>query len=149
MNEAAASALQPLATVDPPPAVPALSQGLRDKFASGLIYNEGAWIFTEHVGQWAGVPASASAAIAEMGWQDLSSYEWNVNAFHLEDYAPVHVTSIDGQPQISRDDQVLLLRLGLVVADSVFDLIRASPERVPIRCVIGGAFDTCVVFRFH
>ncbi|MBG0827007.1 hypothetical protein HS041_04420 [Planomonospora sp. ID67723] len=149
MNEAAASALQPLAAVDPPPTVPALSQELRDKLASGLTCNEGAWIFTEHVGQWVGAPASASAAITKMGWQDLSGYEWNVNAFHLEDYAPVQVTDLDGQPQISRDDQVLLLRLGMVVADSVFDLIRALSEPVPVRCVIGGASDTCVVFRFH
>ncbi|MEV5895790.1 hypothetical protein [Nonomuraea fuscirosea] len=148
MNEAAASTLRPLATVDLPPAVPSLSQGLRDKFTRGLTYNEGAWIFTEHVGQWAGAPASASAAIAKMGWQDLSGYEWNVNAFHLEDYAPIQVENLDGQPQISREDQALVLRLGLVVADSVFALIRALPEPVPVRCVIS-ANDTCVVFRFH
>ncbi|GAA1622779.1 hypothetical protein GCM10009733_019280 [Nonomuraea maheshkhaliensis] len=41
-----------------------------------------------------------------------------------------------------------MLRLGLVVADSVFALIRASPEPVPVRCVIS-ANDSCVVFRFH
>lgn len=51
MNEAAASALRPLATADPPPVVPGLGQRLRDKFATGLTYNEGAWVFTEHVGQ--------------------------------------------------------------------------------------------------
>ncbi|MER5318167.1 hypothetical protein [Streptosporangium roseum] len=148
MNEAAASALRPLATADPPPVVPGLGQRLRDKFATGLTYNEGAWIFTEHVGQWAGMPASASAAIAKMGWQDLSGYEWNVNSFHLEDYASVHVAHLDGRPQIGREGQVVLVRFGLVVADSVFALIRALPEPVPVRCVIG-ANDTCVVFRFH
>ncbi|MEU8358086.1 hypothetical protein AB0C27_18920 [Nonomuraea sp. NPDC048882] len=67
MNEAAASTLRPLASVGLPPAVPSLSQGLRDKFTRGLTYNEGAWIFTEHVGQWVGAPASASAAIATGG----------------------------------------------------------------------------------
>ncbi|MET9063642.1 hypothetical protein ACWDR1_18735 [Streptosporangium sandarakinum] len=149
MNEAAASALQPLIVVDPPPVVPSLSQGLREKLALGLTCNEGAWIFTEHVGQWVGVPASASAAIAKMGWKDLSGYEWFVNAFHLEDYASVHVANLDGQPQIGREDQIILFRLGLVVADRVFALNRALPEPVPVRCVIGGSADTCVVFRFH
>lgn len=148
MNEAAASALQPLVTVDPPPVVPGLSQDLRDKFALGLTYNEGAWIFADHASQWVSAPFSALAAIAKMGWKDLSGYEWNVNAFHLEDYAPVHVANLDGQPQINHENQVVLLRLGLVVADSVFSLIRALPEPVPVRCVIG-ANDTCVVFRFH
>jgi hypothetical protein len=148
MNEAAASALQPLTTVDPPPVVPSLSQELRDKFAEGLTYNEGAWIFTEHAGQWVTAPASASVAIAKMGWKDLSGYEWNVNAFHLEDYTPVHVENLDGQPQISHEDQVMLLRFGLVVADNVFSLIRGLPEPVLVRCVIG-ANATSVVFRFH
>ncbi|MGJ6966249.1 hypothetical protein ACSDR0_30505 [Streptosporangium sp. G11] len=148
MNEAAASALRPLTTVDPPPTVPDLGQELRDKFAEGLTYNDGAWIFTEHVGQWVGMPASASAAIAKMGWKDLSGYEWNVNAFHLKDYAPIHGENLDGRPRISHEDQVVLMRFGLVVADNVFGLVRALPEPAPARCVIG-ANDTCVVFRFH
>jgi hypothetical protein len=145
MNEAAASALQPL--LQPFPATE-LGQALLDKFAGGLAYNEGAWVFADHVGQWVGMPESASAAIATMGWQDLSGYEWFVNAFHLEDYAPVQVTSLDGRPLISQEDQAGLLRLGLVVADRVFGLVRALPEPVPVRCVIG-ANDTSVVFRFH
>ncbi|GAA4180415.1 hypothetical protein GCM10022252_03220 [Streptosporangium oxazolinicum] len=148
MNEAAASALRPLTTVDPPPTVPALGQELRDKFTEGLTYNDGAWIFTEHIGQWAGAPASASAAITKMGWKNLSGYEWNVNAFHLEDYTPVHRENLNGRPWISHEDQVMLLKLGLVVADNVFGLVRALPEPIPVRCVIG-ANDTCVVFRFH
>ncbi|WP_157570737.1 hypothetical protein [Microtetraspora malaysiensis] len=148
MNEAAASALQPLAPADPPPAAPVVGQGLHDKFAQGLTYNEGALTFADHVGQWAAQP-SVSAAIAEMGWQDLTGYEGNVNAFHLEDYAPVHVAILDGgQPQIRYEDQVMLLRLGLVVADSVFGLIRALPEPVPVRCVIN-ANETAATFRFH
>ncbi|MFF3671843.1 hypothetical protein, partial [Microtetraspora malaysiensis] len=113
MNEAAASALQPLAPADQPSAVPVVGQGLRDKLAQGLTYNEGALTFADHVGQWAAQP-SVSAAIAEMGWQDLTGYEGNVNAFHLEDYAPVHVAILDGgRPQIRYEDQVMLLRLGL------------------------------------
>lgn len=149
MNEAAASALQPLTIVDPPPAVLGLSEGLRDKFALGLTCNEGAWIFTDHVGQWAAVPASASEAIAKTGWRDLTGYECNVNAFHLEDYAPVSVTITDGcQPQIDYEDQIALLRLGLVVADNVFGLMGALPEPFPARCIVS-ANDTCVIFRFH
>ncbi|MGI5491445.1 hypothetical protein [Microtetraspora malaysiensis] len=148
MNEAAASALQPLAPADPASAVPVVSQGLRDKFAQGLTYNEGALTFAEHVGQWAAL-ASVSAAIAEMGWQDLTGYEGNVNAFHLEDYAPVHAVILDGgQPRIAYEDRVMLLRLGLVVADSVFGLIQALPEPVPVRCVIA-ANDAGATFRFH
>ncbi|GIH69559.1 hypothetical protein [Sphaerimonospora thailandensis] len=149
MNEAAASALQPLAPADPTSAVPVVSQALRDKFAQGLTYNEGALTFAEHDGQWVAAPASASAAIVKMGWQDLTGYECNVNAFHLEDYAPVHVAiSDDRRPQIRYEDQVMLLRLGLVVADSLFGLIQALPEPVPVRCVIN-ANDTAATFRFH
>jgi hypothetical protein len=145
MNEAAASVLHPLM---PPFPIPELSPALHDKLARGLTHNEGAWVFAEHVGQWVGLPDSASAAITKMGWKDLSGYEWFVNAFHLEDYAPVQVTSLDGRPQISHQDQAGLLRLGLVVADRVLGLIRALPEPVSVRCVIG-ANDTCVMFRFH
>ncbi len=84
-----------------------------------------------------------------MGWQDLTGYECNVNAFHLEDYAPVPVAiNDDGRPQIRYEDQIMLLRLGLVVADGLFDLIQALPEPVPVRCVIN-ANDTAATFRFH
>ncbi|MFF3671490.1 hypothetical protein, partial [Microtetraspora malaysiensis] len=40
------------------------------------------------------------------------------------------------------------LLLGLVVADSVFGLIRALPEPVSVRCVIN-ANETAATFRFH
>ncbi|WP_327088454.1 hypothetical protein OIE66_40075 [Nonomuraea sp. NBC_01738] len=148
MNEAAETALQPLTGGHPSSATLHLGPDLQDKLAKGLTCNEGAWIFTDHVGQWVAAPASSLDAIAKMGWENLTGYEWNVNAFHLEDYAAVHVANLDGQPQIAYEDQLLLVRLGLAVADGVFDLLRGLAEPVPVRCVIS-ANVTCVVFRFH
>ena len=102
-----------------------------------------------HIGQWPAAPASASAAVVTMGWLDLTGYECNYNSFHLEDYAPVQVTSSDdGQPRISTDDQVVLLRLGTAVADAVLGLVRVLPQPTPVRCVIL-ANDTNGTFRFH
>lgn len=84
-----------------------------------------------------------------MGWQDLTGYECNVNAIHLEDYALIHVATLDGgQPQIRYEDQIVLLRLGLVVADDVSGLVQALPEPVPVRCIVN-ANDTAATFRFH
>ncbi|TDB69893.1 hypothetical protein E1165_27345 [Micromonospora sp. KC723] len=84
-----------------------------------------------------------------MGWQDLTGYECNYNSFHLEDYAPVQVTILDdGQPQISTEDQIVLLRLGMVVADAVLRLVRALPQPTAVRCIVL-ANDTNGTFRFH
>ncbi|WP_433114983.1 hypothetical protein [Micromonospora sp. CA-246542] len=149
MNEAGATALQPLAATELPTLCDALDQDLQNLLAWGLTDNEGALIFTAHKDRWPAAPASASDAVAKMGWQDLTGYECNYNSFHLEDYAPVQVTiRDDGQPQISTDDQGVLLRLGMVVADAVLRLVRALPRPTAVRCIIL-ANDTNGTFRFH
>ena len=149
MNEAAATALQPLTATLMPTVSDALGQDLQDMLAKGLTDNEGALILTAHVGGWPAAPASVSAAIAKMNWQDLTGYECAYNSFHLEGYVPVQVTHLDeGRPQISTEDQVVLLRRGMVVADAVLRLVRALPQPTAVRCIIL-ANDACATFRFH
>ncbi|SIN30800.1 hypothetical protein SAMN04489832_5168 [Micromonospora cremea] len=149
MNEAAVTALQPLAADDLPTVGGTLDQDLQDMLAQGLTDNEGALIFTAHIGQWPAAPASVPAAVAKMGWRDLTGYECNYNSFHLEDHAPVKVTILDdGQLQINTEGQVVLLRLGMVVADAVLRLVRALPQPTAVRCIIL-ANDTNSTFRFH
>ncbi|MFG3579032.1 hypothetical protein [Micromonospora chersina] len=143
MNESAAAALHPLR---PAAALPAaeLHDELRDKLSPGVVESEGALVFAAHRSS-----GSPTAAIARMGWPDLTHYECQVNSFHLEDYAPVEVTVLeDGQPHISLADQVTLLRLGMAVADVVCGLVRTSVPGTPIRCIVS-ANDTNGVFRFH
>lgn len=143
MNESAAAALQPLRPAAELPA-PDLHEELRDKLLRGVVECEGALVFAAHHRS-----DSPGAAIARMGWPDLTHYECQINGFHLEDYAPVEVALLDdGQPQISHADQVTLLRLGLAVADAVRDLVRTHHSPAPVRCIIS-ANDTNGVFRFH
>ncbi|MEU0155745.1 hypothetical protein [Micromonospora fulviviridis] len=143
MNESAAAALQPLRLTAALSAAD-LHDELRAKLSQGVVESEGALIFAAHHRS-----DSPTAAIARMGWPDLTHYECQVNSFHLEDYAPVEVAVLeDGQPQINHADQVGLLRLGLSVADAVRSLVRAHTSRTAIRCIIS-ANDTNGVFRFH
>ncbi|MGW1449682.1 hypothetical protein ACWCO3_15550 [Micromonospora sp. NPDC002411] len=147
MNEAAATALRPLTGSDVPTGT--LDQDLEDRLAQGLTDNEGALIFTTHVGQWPAAPASASAALVTMGWRDLTGYECNYNSFHLQDHAPVQATILDdGQPQISDDDRLVLLRLGMAVAAAVLRLVRTQAHPTAVRCIVL-VNDTNGTFRFH
>jgi hypothetical protein len=62
---------------------------------------------------------------------------------------PVHVGSLeDGEPVISDVDQVLILRHGLGFALEIVRLVRALPEPVAVRCIVG-ANSTNGTFRFH
>jgi hypothetical protein len=119
MNEAAASALHPLVITDPAARAAEFDEDLRDKLAQGLFPDEDALVFAGHL------PTGS----ARTAWPDLTGYECHVNGFHLEDHAPVRVAVLDdGQPSIGNDDQVVLLRLGMAVAEHVFGLVRALPR---------------------
>jgi len=148
MNDAAATVLRTL-EVGVPAGSEVLGEGLRGLLATGLTDKEGALVLTAQLGGWPGAPASVPAAIAEMKWGDLTGYECKYNSFHLEDYLPIQVTtSEDGQPQISREDQVVLLRGGVLVAHAVLDLVRALPRPEAVRCIVL-VNETCGIFRFH
>lgn len=56
---------------------------------------------------------------------------------------PVHVGSLeDGEPVIDEVDQVVMLRHGLGFALEVVRLVRALPEPVAVRCIVGAKETT-------
>ena len=71
-----------------------------------------------------------------------------MSSFHLDDVVPVEVGSLEDEPVISEADQVVMLRHGLGFALEVVRLVRALPEPVAVRCIVG-ANSTNGTFRFH
>jgi hypothetical protein len=123
-------------------AVPAseLAPALRTLVADGVVRHGAALAFARHVDQ---VEAPRS------GGSDLTAWECSTSSFHLDDMVPVHVGSLeDGEPVINEEDQVLMLRHGLGFAVEVVRLVRALPEPVAVRCIVG-ANSTNGTFRFH
>src|SRR5262249_21697659 len=115
----------------------------------GLKARQGALTFAAHKQTYARDRKDLAQAIAAGRWQDLSDHEWDVNDLHLVEYAPVTVTELpDGSPHISEADQVLLLRLGLQVAEHVIGLARSLLSPAAVTCVIS-ANDTSGTFRFY
>jgi hypothetical protein len=139
MNELAVTAL---GQAGPRAAVPAeeLAPQLRELVAEGVVRHGAALAFARHADQ---VEAPRS------GGPDLTGWECATSSFHLDDVVPVHVGSLeDGEPVITEADQVLMLRHGLGFALEVVRLVRALPEPVAVRCIVG-ANSTNGTFRFH
>jgi hypothetical protein len=139
MNELAVAAL---GQAGPEVAVPVaeLAPQLRELVAEGVVRHGAALAFARHADQ---VEAPRS------GGPDLTGWECATSSFHLDDVVPVHVGSLgDGEPVISEADQVLMLRHGLGFALEVVRLVRALPEPVAVRCIVG-ANSTNGTFRFH
>jgi hypothetical protein len=80
---------------------------------------------------------------------DLTYRESQRNSWHLDDHPDVHV-EIDnnGTPHITYEDQVLMLKHGIVLSRIVRDLARALPDRPP-TCCITATNHTNGTFRFH
>jgi hypothetical protein len=139
MNDLAIEALGQLA---PPTAVPAseLAPELRGLVADGVVRHGAALAFARHADH---IEVPRSSVL------DLTAWECATSSFHLDDVVPVHVGSLeDGEPVISEADQVLMLRHGLGFALEVVRLVRALPEPVAVRCIVG-ANSTNGTFRFH
>ncbi|MDT7728845.1 MAG: hypothetical protein QOI21_5421 [Actinomycetota bacterium] len=134
MNELAIRALGQLG------AVPAweLAPELRKLVAEGVVRHGAALAFARHADQ---TPRS--------GEPDLTAWECATSSFHLDDMVPVQVGLLqDGEPTITDADQTLMLRHGLGFALEVVRLVRALPETVAVRCIVG-ANSTNGTFRFH
>jgi hypothetical protein len=147
MNDDAADALGLPVGAAAPDGYPELDDQLREMLGRGLTRNDDALVFVINDRGGAKLTAGSRDAMARMGW-NTTQYECQASSFHLEDHAPVVVDVIDGEPRISREDQVLLLKLGLTVADGVGLLVRSLPDPVPVRCIIG-AGSTNGTFRLH
>jgi hypothetical protein len=139
MNELA---IRALGSEGLPQAVPAseLAPGLRALTAEGIVRHGAALAFARHADH---TQAPCTGA------PDLTGWECATSSFHLDDVVPVQVGSLeDGEPVISEADQVLMLRHGLGFAFEVVRLVRALPEPVAVRCIVG-ANSTNGTFRFH
>jgi hypothetical protein len=135
-------AIEALGQVAPPAAVPAseLAPGLRGLVAEGVVWHGAALAFARHA-EHVEPPRSSVP--------DLTAWECATSSFHLDDVVPVQVESLpDGEPVINEADQVLMLRHGLGFAFEVVRLVRALPEPVAVRCIVG-ANSTNGTFRFH
>lgn len=81
--------------------------------------------------------------------RDLTGWECFVNSFHLEDEVPVGVAvSGDGEPSITEDEQLVLLRQGVSLGLALCRSAAGLEPPVPIRCVVN-ANATNGTFRFH
>jgi hypothetical protein len=139
MNELAFRALGQAGLRD---AVPAseLAPELRKLVADGVVQHGAALAFAKH---------ARHTQAPRSGEPDLTAWECATSSFHLDDMVPVHLGSLtDGEPVISEANQVLMLRHGWGFALEVIRLVRALPEPVAVRCVVG-ANSTNGTFRFH
>ncbi|WP_197288742.1 hypothetical protein [Nocardia sp. NRRL S-836] len=138
MNEVAIEALGQAGLVCAVPAAE-LAPELRELVAEGIVRHGSALAFARHAAR---VPAPRS------GGPDLTAWECATSSFHLDDVVPVEVGSLEDEPVISEADQVVMLRHGLGFALEVVRLVRALPEPVAVRCIVG-ANSTNGTFRFH
>ncbi|WP_328929922.1 hypothetical protein OG429_38645 [Streptomyces sp. NBC_00190] len=139
MNDAAAGILGVLASrVDlTPPG--GLAPGLRDRLTEGITRRG-------QVLTWANSAGNANDAPSFFG--DLTGWECADSSFHLEDHVPVDVRIIDDAPQVSQDDQRILLLHGITFALEFRDLITRLDHPSPVRCIVS-ANETNATFRFH
>ncbi|MCH0542014.1 hypothetical protein I3F58_21105 [Streptomyces sp. MUM 203J] len=137
MNDAAAEILAPVgATVLAPPG--GLAPRLRALLAEGIT-RQG------DVLTWA---SSGNANGAPSFFRDLTAWECADSSFHLEDLVPVDIQIIDDAPQISEDDQRILLLHGIAFAVEFRQLVTRLDRPGPVRCIVG-ANETNATFRFH
>ncbi|WP_157617249.1 hypothetical protein [Saccharomonospora marina] len=143
MNELAVRALGQAGAQAAVP-VSELAPKLRELAAEGVIRHGAALALARHAGK---------APEPRSGGRDLTGWECATSSVHLEDMlegiVPIRSGSAgDGEPVIAESDQVLLLRHGLGFALEIVRLVRALPEPVAIRCIVG-ANSTNATFRFH
>ncbi|MFD8784786.1 hypothetical protein [Kitasatospora sp. NPDC059599] len=138
MNDAAAEMLVLTggAVLTPPGG---LAPGLRGRLAEGIARRG-------DVLTWADSTGNADGAPSFFG--DLTGWECADSSFHLEDHVPVDVQIIDDAPQISQDDQRVLLLHGIAFAMEFRRLVTELDHPSPVRCIVG-ANETNATFRFH
>ncbi|MFD6181813.1 hypothetical protein [Streptomyces goshikiensis] len=139
MNDAAAEllgVLGGLAAGEPPGG---LVPSLREHAAQGLVRRGEVLTWASSVGNAAGAPSL---------FNNLTAWECSDSSFHLEDFVPVDVATVDDAPVISSDDQRILLMHGVAFALEFSRLVYALDPPSPVRCIVG-ANETNATFRFH
>jgi hypothetical protein len=139
MNDMAVTALDLVGLREAVPSAD-LAPDLRELVADGIVRRGGVLVLARHASKAEGVVRGAP---------DLTGWECSTSSFHLEDVVEVQVGFLeDGEPVISEQDQVLMLRQGWRFALEIVRLVRALPEPVAVRCIVG-ANSTNGTFRFH
>jgi hypothetical protein len=136
MNDAAVAALGSALWFQQP--LPALSPGLRHLAARGLQRRGDALT-------WVGSPFGFGTVPPA---SDLTGWECGESSFHLEDFVPVGVTTVDGVPHVSEQDQRRLLQQGVGLALALREQVYALEPSPPVRCIVS-ADETNGTFRFH
>ncbi|AYV32333.1 hypothetical protein EES41_36860 (plasmid) [Streptomyces sp. ADI95-16] len=139
MNDTAAEllgVLNGLEAVEPPGG---LAPSLREYVAQGVVRRGNVLTWASSVGNAADTPSF---------FNDLTAWECSDSSFHLEDFVPVDVVTVDDAPVISSDDQRILLMHGVAFVLEFSRLVYALKPTSPVRCIVG-ANDTNATFRFH
>ncbi|WP_433419714.1 hypothetical protein ACQP1V_06180 [Microtetraspora malaysiensis] len=139
MNDAAVQmlgVLNGLAAIEPPGG---LASGLLERAERGIVRRGKVLTWATSVEGVEGAPSFCN---------DLTAWECADSSFHLEDFVPVEVATVNGAPMISEDDQRILLLHGVAFALKFSQLVYALDPPSPVRCIIG-ANETNATFRFH
>ena len=140
MNDTAASALSVRTGLGVVPTLEELTGGLTAIAEKGIELRD-------EVVVWRGGARWASPPPGD--FPDLTGWECFVNSFHLEDEVPVkRRRTADGEPRISREGQVVLLRQGLALGLAVCQRAAEADLPLAVRCVIA-TNRTNGTFRFH
>ncbi|MFD4870216.1 hypothetical protein [Streptomyces sp. NPDC058412] len=139
MNDAAVRALGVLAGLNAVTPPGGLAPGLRGQLACGISRRGEVLTWADSVGNSDGAPSF---------FNDLTAWECSDSSFHLEDHVPVHVALVDDAPQITEDDQRILLLHGITFALEFGQLVYGLERPGPVRCIVA-ANETNATFRFH
>ncbi len=121
-------------------ALPAsLTASLQQRIDRGLTRRASVLTWADSVG---------SAEVAPLPFNDLTAWECFDSSFHIEDFVPTNVVTVDGAPLISDTDQRILLLYGLAFAVQFSRLVYVLDPPNSVRCIVG-ANDTNATFRFH
>lgn len=115
-----------------------LNAALSERVARGIVHRG-------EVLTWA--DSTADADNAPSFFPDLTGWECNDSSFHLEDFVPVDVVTIDDQPSIGEDGQRILLLRGVALAAAIGRLVHGLDPPTPVRCIVG-VNETNATFRF-
>ena len=116
-----------------------LAAGLRRRIDRGITRRGPVLAWADSVGNADTAPSSR---------HDLTGWECADTSFHIEDFVPVEVATVDDAPLISDSDQRILLAHGLAFALEFSRLVYALDPPSPVRCIVA-ANDTNATFRFH
>ncbi|MEU7914699.1 hypothetical protein [Microbispora bryophytorum] len=124
------------AAIEPPGG---LAAGLLERAERGIVRRGKILTWATSVGGAEGAPSL---------FDDLTAWECSDSSFHLEDFVPVEVATVNGAPVIAEDDQRTLLLHSVAFALKFCRLVYALDPPSPVRCIIG-ANETNATFRFH